>query len=130
MAWKRDAFELATRFCAMLAPRSAAPPAEPRSIFVLRNNDLGDVLVVTPLFEALRRRFPSAKIVAGIGDWAAPVLAGNPHVDETLPVNAAEAAGRRAARFEPLGHTPGTLDPPPPRRGGEYPRTLDLRRPA
>ena len=49
---------------------------------------------------------------------------------ETLPVNASEAAGRRAARFEPLGHTPGTLDPPPPRRGGEYPRTLDLRRPA
>jgi len=88
MAWRRDALELATRFCAMLAPRSADPPPEPRSIFVLRNNDLGDVLVVTPLFEALRRRFPRARIVAGVGDWAAPILAGNPHVDETLPINA------------------------------------------
>jgi heptosyltransferase-2 len=88
MAWKRDALEFATRCCAMLAPRSAAPPSEPQSIFVLRNNDIGDLLVVTPLFEALKRRFPRAKIVAGVGDWAAPVLAGNPHVDETLPVNA------------------------------------------
>jgi ADP-heptose:LPS heptosyltransferase len=88
MAWKRDTLEFATRFCATLAPRSAALPSEPQSIFVLRNNDLGDVLVVTPLFEALRRRFPRAKIVAGVGDWAAPVLAGNPYVDETLPINA------------------------------------------
>ncbi len=39
---------------------SSTPPASPRSIFVLRNNDLGDLLVVTPLFEALRRRIPEA----------------------------------------------------------------------
>jgi len=88
MAWKRDAVELATRFCAIFAPRSADPRPDPRSIFVLRNNDIGDVLVITPLFEALRRRFPRARIVAGVGDWAAPVLMGNPHVDEALPVNA------------------------------------------
>jgi len=47
---------------------------------------------------------------------------------ERLPVNAAEAQARRATRFEPLGHTPGTIEVPPVRRGGEYPRTLDLRR--
>jgi heptosyltransferase-2 len=60
----------------------------PSSIFVLRNNDVGDVLVVTPLFDALRRRFPAARIVAGVGDWNRPVFEGNPHVDEVLSVNA------------------------------------------
>ena len=64
------------------------PPADPKSIFVLRNNDIGDLLVVTPLFEALHRRFPKARIVAGIGHWNRPVLEGNPYVNAIVPVNA------------------------------------------
>lgn len=67
---------------------SRAGPWSPGSIFVLRNNDIGDLLVITPLFEALHKRFPAARIVAGVGDWNAPVLAGNPHVSEVVPVNA------------------------------------------
>ena len=55
-------------------------PSAPRSILVLRNNDLGDLLVVTPLFAALRRRFPEAEIVAAVGRWNVPVLQGNPHL--------------------------------------------------
>ncbi len=48
---------------------------------------------------------------------------------ERYPVNAAEAEARRASRFEPIGHTPGRVVLPDTRRNGEYPRTLDLRRP-
>jgi uncharacterized protein (DUF2126 family) len=48
---------------------------------------------------------------------------------ETFPVNASEAEARRAARFIPLGLTPGAFDPPPPSSGVECPLTLDLRRP-
>ncbi|HEX3555887.1 MAG TPA: glycosyltransferase family 9 protein [Thermoanaerobaculia bacterium] len=70
------------------APALAAPPREPRSIFVLRNNDVGDLLVVTPLFEALRRRFPQAWIAAGVGSWNLDVLRHNPHLSEVLAVNA------------------------------------------
>lgn len=66
----------------------ARVPDEPRSIFVLRNNDIGDVLVVTPLFAALRRRFPAAAIAAGVGGWSLPVLAHNPHLSEVLTVEA------------------------------------------
>jgi ADP-heptose:LPS heptosyltransferase len=66
----------------------AARPESPKSIFVLRNNDVGDVLAITPLFDALRRRFPQARIAAGVGSWSAPVLESNPHVSETLKVEA------------------------------------------
>ncbi|MEA2195975.1 MAG: hypothetical protein QOJ25_26, partial [Solirubrobacteraceae bacterium] len=48
---------------------------------------------------------------------------------ERLPVNAKDAEARRASRFEPMGHTPGRIELDDIRREGEYPRTLDLRRP-
>jgi heptosyltransferase-2 len=82
------------RGCALAAPRAKEPPVEPRSIFVLRNNDIGDLLVVTPLFEALKRRFPRAKIAAGAGSWNFDVIKNNPFVDEFLPVNAPWHNGR------------------------------------
>ncbi|MFO1073529.1 MAG: transglutaminase family protein [Geminicoccaceae bacterium] len=47
---------------------------------------------------------------------------------ELLPVNELEAEGRRLARFEPYGHTPGPLTPAPADPHPEFPHTLDLRR--
>jgi len=69
------------------------PPAprklpEVPSILVLRNNDLGDLLVVTPLFEALRRRFPAAEIVAAVGRWNVATLRNNPHLSGVMVVDA------------------------------------------
>jgi len=55
---------------------------------VLRNNDVGDVLLATPLLSALRRLFPAARIGVGVGHWSAPVLFGNPNIDEVLAVSA------------------------------------------
>jgi uncharacterized protein (DUF2126 family) len=47
---------------------------------------------------------------------------------ETFPVNAHEAEGRRLARFEPFGHTPGPFVPSDPGINPDFPLTLDLRR--
>jgi uncharacterized protein (DUF2126 family) len=46
---------------------------------------------------------------------------------ELAPVNSYEAEGRRLARFEPLGHTPGRPTTFAPVISAEYPLTLDLR---
>tara|TARA_B100001094_G_scaffold19688_1_gene16774 strand:- start:1885 stop:2937 length:1053 start_codon:yes stop_codon:yes gene_type:complete len=61
---------------------------EPKSVFVLRNNDLGDVLLTTPLLQGLRKAFPSTKISIGVGDWAKDLLKNNPDVDQVHYVNA------------------------------------------
>ncbi|WOO40820.1 glycosyltransferase family 9 protein [Rubellicoccus peritrichatus] len=77
-------------FALLLKPLGKAQPLpkSPQAIFVLRNNDLGDVLVITPVFAALKKRFPKARIIAGVGDWAAPLLKGNPNIDAIVTMNA------------------------------------------
>jgi ADP-heptose:LPS heptosyltransferase len=59
-----------------------------KNFFVLRNNDLGDVLVATPLICGLKRAFPESNISMGVGDWARPLLENNPYLDEIIACNA------------------------------------------
>lgn len=87
MSWKRKIAEGIVHTVAVCSP-TLERPSEPQRIFVLRNNDLGDLLVVTPLFEALRHRFPQAEIIAGIGPWSSAILENNPFVDRIFPVTA------------------------------------------
>ena len=88
MGWRRSIFESLVRVFSLFVPKSSRPPISPQRIFVLRNNDIGDLLVVTPLFEALKRTFPSTEIVAGIGSWNLEVLIGNPYVDRVVTIDA------------------------------------------
>ena len=53
----------------------------PRAILVIRRDNIGDLVCTTPLFSALRRHYPQARIEALVNSYNAPVLAGNPDVD-------------------------------------------------
>ena len=88
VGFRRRVLEALLPLAAPGSSPAAAPPEHPGAIFVLRNNDIGDLLVITPLFEALKRRFPHAAITAGIGDWNRTVLAHNPWVSHIASVNA------------------------------------------
>jgi len=56
----------------------------PRRLVVLKSCCLGDALEATPLLGALRRAYPRARLVAGVGRWSRPALLGNPDLDGLL----------------------------------------------
>ncbi|MBL8398321.1 MAG: glycosyltransferase family 9 protein [Candidatus Accumulibacter sp.] len=66
----------------------------PRSILVIRRDNIGDLLCTTPLFRALRVHYPEARIVALVNSYNAPALRGNVDVDQILVY---EKAKHRAA---------------------------------
>ncbi len=70
------------------APASKSLPLSPKRIFILRNNDKGDLLSTTPFFEALKKAFPDAEILVGVGSWNLPILENNPYVDRILALDA------------------------------------------
>jgi len=57
---------------------------DPGKILVIRRDNIGDLVCTTPLLAALRARFPDAWIGVLANSYNAPVLAGNPHVDEVF----------------------------------------------
>lgn len=50
-------------------------------ILVIRRDNIGDLVCTTPLFAALRERYPDAHIAALVNSYNAPVLDGNPALD-------------------------------------------------
>jgi ADP-heptose:LPS heptosyltransferase len=50
-------------------------------ILVIRRDNIGDLVCTTPLFSALRSRFPDAFIAAFVNSYNADVLQGNPYLD-------------------------------------------------
>jgi ADP-heptose:LPS heptosyltransferase len=63
-------------------------------ILLIRLRLIGDVVFTTPLIGALRRRHPGARIEYLVEPHAAPVVAGNPHLDELLVATPPRARGR------------------------------------
>jgi predicted lipopolysaccharide heptosyltransferase III len=57
-----------------------------RNILVIKLRYLGDVLLATPVFRALRERFPDARISVAVNAGTEGVLADNPDLDEVLVV--------------------------------------------
>ena len=58
-------------------------PSAPR-ILIIRRDNIGDLVCTTPLISALRRRLPDAWLGALTNSYNAPVLDGNPDLDDVF----------------------------------------------
>lgn len=59
-------------------------PQEPKRILVLRTEQIGDLVLSLPSFQALRKRFPDAYIAVLVQPVTAPLLKFNPHINEII----------------------------------------------
>ena len=62
-------------------------------ILIIRRDNIGDLVCTTPLIHALRRRFPDAWLGALVNSYNAPVLDGNPDLDEIFVYTKAKHRG-------------------------------------
>jgi heptosyltransferase III len=69
---------------------------------IIRRDNIGDLLCTTPLITALRRRYPDAWIGVLTNSYAAPALANNPDIDETLVYEKGKHLPSFAARLKAL----------------------------
>jgi len=83
--------ELITAICRVLGAvtgrlasrQDTVPPPNP-SIVILRRCCLGDVLSSTPMVDAIRRRYPLARIDYATSAYARPAIEGNPDLSGTI----------------------------------------------
>ena len=89
-----------TRLAVRPRPPEGRPlPPNPRlSALVIKPLALGDVLRATGFAAALRHGQPGANITFAVGDYAAPALANNPHIDEIMPMGMLGTPRRYDAR--------------------------------
>jgi ADP-heptose:LPS heptosyltransferase len=66
-------------------------------LLLIRLRLIGDVVFTTPVIRALRRRFPEAHLAYLVEPPAAPVVVGNPHLDEVIVASHPGRPGRLAA---------------------------------
>jgi ADP-heptose:LPS heptosyltransferase len=62
-------------------------------ILVIRRDNIGDLVCTTPLIAALRQHFPDAWLGALVNSYNAPVLDGNPDLDEVFVYTKAKHRG-------------------------------------
>ena len=53
----------------------------PSRILIIRRDNIGDLICTTPLFAALREKYPQAYIAALVNSYNEPAIAGNPCLD-------------------------------------------------
>ena len=70
----------------------------PASVLVVRLDHLGDVLLSTAVPKAIKQNFPNCRVIFLTASWAAPLLQGNPFVDEILQFDASWFSNRRYQR--------------------------------
>jgi lipopolysaccharide heptosyltransferase II len=63
-------------------------------ILLVRLRLIGDVVFTTPAIRALRRHFPDARLTYLVEEAAAPVVRGNPHLDDVIAIRRTRGLAR------------------------------------
>jgi heptosyltransferase I len=79
------------------ARRRIRPPRTTLKILLIRLRLIGDVVFTTPIPRALKRVFPDAHLTYLVEPEAAPVVAGNQHLDEVIVAPRRRGLARVAA---------------------------------
>ena len=54
------------------------------NILVIRVDNIGDLICTTPIFQALKSRYPQAKLSVLVNTYNQEVIANNPYVDNIV----------------------------------------------
>lgn len=71
-------------------------------ILVVRRDNIGDLVLTTPVFTALRKRFPDARIEALVNSYNAPVIEGHPDIDAIHVYTKSKHSDSRLAAWSEL----------------------------
>ena len=63
------------------AQQAQKPESTPRRILLLRPDHLGDLVLTTPILDALKTHIPDAHITMMVGPWSSEVVARHPAID-------------------------------------------------
>ncbi|HTI15554.1 MAG TPA: glycosyltransferase family 9 protein [Dictyobacter sp.] len=109
---------------AQQARRHATQLHEPLRILLIRPDHLGDLIMVTPVLQAIKDQLPTAHITMMVGPWSREVVARQPAVDDLL---ICPFPGFQRAAQNPL--TPYTLlvQTAQQLRQGQYDIAINLR---
>ncbi len=55
-----------------------------KNILIIRTDRMGDVVLTTPVFKALRKAYPSARIAVLVSPATVDLVEGNPYIDEVF----------------------------------------------
>ena len=64
--------------------RKVVLPGEIRKILVIRLDGIGDVIFTTPLYEALKKKYPEAVIFVLTSSQTKDIVETNPYIDKVL----------------------------------------------
>jgi len=57
-----------------------------KKILIIKISAIGDVLMATPAFHAVRKSFPWSRIYLLVGNWSKEIISSNPHIDEIITI--------------------------------------------
>lgn len=59
-------------------------PSKVKKILILRPDHIGDVVMSTSIYKAIKKKFPECKLSVMVGEWGKEVLLGNPYINEII----------------------------------------------